>query len=197
MLSLFVIFGAILGTTLAAKVTDMICSDHDLTSLCAAIKATDLKYDLDNIFSQTSQFTIFAPVNDAFKDIDLDNIDLKDLRDILLYHVIPRVLVIPDDLILFGLSTPKTGVSIESLLNKKRVRVFQLNGINFARDRADNNVRIARIKVAKDGEIYKIGKILDPDLPFSDNDFKFSGKRKNFGPPRDFFNKFGHGFRME
>jgi len=77
-------------------IAEIACSTSDFETLCELVKEANLAEALN---SET--FTVFAPTNDAFLKI-LDDVDLSDeafVKDLLLYHTIPDLIVTSDDIV--------------------------------------------------------------------------------------------------
>ncbi|WP_246296564.1 fasciclin domain-containing protein [Winogradskyella vidalii] len=96
------------NTSIEAPTTVVdVALENDLTSLAAALEATDLVSTLQG----AGPFTVFAPTNDAFADLldatglDLDNLSSEEealVRNILLNHVIIGSSVSSSDLVNLG-----------------------------------------------------------------------------------------------
>jgi uncharacterized surface protein with fasciclin (FAS1) repeats len=95
-LTLITAMGLFLATHTASAQTnvfdDVIATSPDHTSLTAALEAAELDDDLQN---DAATFTVFAPDNDAFDDLATqlgltipELLELENLADILLYHVL-------------------------------------------------------------------------------------------------------------
>ena len=76
------------------SITDIVCDDNDFDILCHSLMFTDLDDDLDG-----DEWTLFAPTDDAFYEVmhrfGLDSITelgKEDVKEILLYHVVPEEL---------------------------------------------------------------------------------------------------------
>jgi len=72
------------------SIVDIALSNPDLTTLVAALQATDL---VGTLADETATFTVFAPTDDAFAALGEDTIaallsDTESLTDVLLYHVV-------------------------------------------------------------------------------------------------------------
>jgi uncharacterized surface protein with fasciclin (FAS1) repeats len=83
------------------SIKDIACGDDDFEILCRALKRTDLDDDL----AQPGSFTVFAPTDDAFRNLfgsdawrALRRLPGDALTDLLLYHVIDGDTIYFDDL---------------------------------------------------------------------------------------------------
>lgn len=70
---------------------DIACSTPDFSTLCSLIVDAGLEEDLSE-----GMWTVFAPNNEAFDNVDLDDID--DIADVLLFHTIANDKLYADDL---------------------------------------------------------------------------------------------------
>ncbi|KAL7563114.1 hypothetical protein ACA910_012298 [Epithemia clementina (nom. ined.)] len=71
------------------SITEIACGSGDFTTLCTALRASGL----DDVLDGTDKFTVFAPTDDAFKNLPagaLDGLlgDIDSLKYVLLFHVI-------------------------------------------------------------------------------------------------------------
>jgi len=85
---------------LPQTIADLAASTDDLSTLAAALEATDL----DILLNFTGPYTVFAPSNAAFAEIqatvdDLLANDLDTLRDILNYHVVFGPQLLAEDIV--------------------------------------------------------------------------------------------------
>ena len=65
---------------------DLLTDKAELSSLKEAL----VEYELDDLFIDTKGwFTIFAPSNDALADVDFDGLTKDQVKETLLYHIVP------------------------------------------------------------------------------------------------------------
>ena len=70
----------------AGNIVEVASASGSFTTLVAALEATGL----DAVLADESQdFTVFAPTDEAFAKIDTSGLSNDQLKDILLYHVVP------------------------------------------------------------------------------------------------------------
>lgn len=79
----------LLPSSVTSSIVDIGYANEDLSTLMDLLNRTDLIETLDT----TGPYTLFAPENDAFDDIDESTLDnVAQLREILLFHVADGVL---------------------------------------------------------------------------------------------------------
>jgi len=91
----------VIDTVLVPKdnIVETAIANEDFETLVTAVVAADL---VDTLSDESTQFTIFAPTDDAFAKLDtaflnnLVNNDTTNLTAILTYHVVPGVVLSTD-----------------------------------------------------------------------------------------------------
>jgi uncharacterized surface protein with fasciclin (FAS1) repeats len=132
-----------------SNIVDTLVNDGRFTTLVAAVKAAGLADTL----SGTGPFTLFAPTDDAFKKLPAGTVEtlLKDpqgqLKQILLYHVVPGKLMAAD---VVKLTSVKT-------VQGKNITISTKNGVMVN----DANVTVTDIG-ATNGVIHYIDAVLIP-----------------------------------
>jgi len=119
-------------------------ADGRFTTLASALQDTDL---VDTL-TEPGPFTVFAPTDQAFADLNLDRLSTEQLRNVLLYHVVSGYFPSSD---------------LESVLRLKSVEgspisVRVRNGEVYVNG---NRVQIANIK-ASNGVIHVLDTVLMP-----------------------------------
>lgn len=138
------------ATPVAKNIVETAAADGRFTTLVAAVQAANLTGTL----SGTGPFTVFAPTDDAFRKLPAGTVEtlLKDpqgqLKDILLYHVVPGKLMAADIQQVNVLKTVQGG----------NLTVTTVNGSVMI---DDAKVIIANINTSN-GEIHVIDSILIP-----------------------------------
>ncbi len=139
------------------NITEIAADNDNFTTLTAALKAADLD---DDLMSMDTEFTVFAPTDDAFTnlltDLDisaeelLENDDL--LKEILAYHVVAEAKVTASDI--------PFGDSIETL-NGQAIIVNDDNSISDASGNMDSDLIQTDI-LATNGVVHAIDEVLIP-----------------------------------
>lgn len=152
-------FAALLiGTSAqAASITEIAAGDARFTTLVAAVTAAGLADTL----AGPGNFTVYAPVNDAFAALPAGTVEtlLKpenkgQLTDILLYHVDDRRLPVA--------AIPSGSNYFKPLLTSQRLCITKAGGVTIADGTGTvANVIVADIK-ADNGIIHVIDKVLLP-----------------------------------
>lgn len=132
------------------SIFDLVAANEDLSVLGAAVVATGLNGTL----AGTGSFTLFAPRDKAFEDVDVDALlaDTKALENILKYHVLP--------IAVYSENLPTPG---------NETTVTTANGADIVIEVKDNGkVKINEAKVkevdimASNGVIHIIDEVLIP-----------------------------------
>lgn len=147
------------GSSLHAQsITEIAAADERFTTLVAALTAAGLAETL----AGPGNFTVYAPVNDAFAALPAGTVEtlLKpenkgQLTDVLLYHV--------DDRVLMAANFPSGSNYFKPLLTSQRLCITAEGGQVTIADGTGSvaNVIIADIK-ADNGVIHVIDKVLLP-----------------------------------
>ena len=146
------------GSLQAQSITEIAAGDERFTTLVAAVTAAGLAETL----AGPGNFTVYAPVNDAFAALPAGTVEtlLKpenkgQLTDILLYHV--------DDRVLTAANIPAGSNYFKPLLTAQRLCITSEGGKVMIADGTGSvaNVIIADIK-ADNGVIHVIDKVLIP-----------------------------------
>ena len=81
------------------NIVETAIANDDFETLVTAVVAAGL---VDTLSDESAEFTVFAPTDDAFAELDSDDLtnlinnDTANLSDILLYHVIPGIVLSGD-----------------------------------------------------------------------------------------------------
>jgi len=80
-----------------ATITQLASNQDNLSTLVSALQSAELDDDLN---SEESTFTVFAPVNSAFENIDADELTSNSelLSEVLTYHVVPGQAIASGDI---------------------------------------------------------------------------------------------------
>lgn len=148
---------AIDAVVLPSETVVDVAIDNSFTSLTAAVVKAELLPALTDPFGT---FTVFAPTNAAFDNLatalgtDLNGIlNLPNLGDVLLYHVVGSV----------ALSTDLTNGSVPTLLGQD-VTIDLTNGVKVN----DANVTLADV-LADNGVVHVIDAVLLPSASLNEN----------------------------
>lgn len=140
-------------------VVDLLVNDKRFTTLVSLVKLADLV----NALQTTNNITVFAPTNEAFSKLDKETVEFlqskqgqKNLKDILLYHVVARNLKAKDVIALNGKST-------NTLLKGNDLLIDVENG-NVFLDEVSKVIETDRS--ASNGTIHVIDTVL---LPFTED----------------------------
>ena len=140
-------------------VVDLLVNDKRFTTLVSLVKLANLV----NTLQTTNNITIFAPTNEAFSKLDKETVEFlqskqgqQNLKDILLYHVVPKNLKAKDVIALNGEST-------NTLLKGNDLLVDVENG-NVFLDEVSKVIETD--KLASNGTIHVIDTVL---LPFTED----------------------------
>lgn len=143
---------------------DLACEDDSLSILCSALQATEL----DAVLNQAGPFTVFAPIDDAFLalgDSTLtalleEDVGLRSLTDILLYHVVQDEIIFADDLVCLGRLQMANGEFTRTLCHGQKGRSFQIGYGNSYKNYPE--IIIPDIRDACNGVIHVIDRIILP-----------------------------------
>ncbi|KAG7360989.1 fasciclin domain containing protein [Nitzschia inconspicua] len=161
------------------NIVDLACEDNSLSTLCAALRATQL----DGILNQAGPFTVFAPNDDAFLAIGEntvaalleEDVGLESLKDILLCHVVRNEVILSDDLVCLGESQMANGGFTRRLCHSRSGRRFQIGYGNSYRNYPE--IVVPDITDACNGVIHVIDGLILPK-PAS---YRSSGRAEKSG----------------
>lgn len=137
------------------SIVDIALSDEQFSTLVTALQRTDLVSTLDG----QGPFTVFAPTNTAFQQlgVDLSTISDADLRNILLYHVVPGSVESTDlqqgQTYASTAATDAPGINQLSILIDKSATGVVVNGVSTV-----TNADI----MADNGVIHVVNQVLTP-----------------------------------
>lgn len=133
------------------NIVDIAISNPDFSTLVSLLK----KAGLVNALKKSGNFTVFAPTNKAFAKLDKQLVEhltsrkgLDDLKEILLYHVLPNKITSDQ---ITGAATPQT-------LQGKNLCVYKRNGKVKINDGQVINADI----LASNGVIHVVDTVLTP-----------------------------------
>lgn len=124
------------GAGCANNVFDMISRSPELSIFGSLLEATGIV----DIFACGGPFTVLAPVDDAFSNLDLSSVSQRDVQELLLSHIIPGVYLEADfqDGTIESLAASFVGVSTPPLsfnsANAVETDIIACNGVLFQTD---------------------------------------------------------------
>lgn len=145
------VFGSKLPKTDGNSVVEIAVANADFSILVEALT----KADLAGALSGDGPFTVFAPNNEAFKNLfkqlgvsGISDLTAEQLKPILLYHVVSGKVM----------STDLSNSSVATLSDGKKIKVDLASGVKIN----DSKVVAADIS-GKNGVIHVIDKVLIPN----------------------------------
>ena len=133
----------------SGSIADIVANDPNFSTLLAAVQAAGLTETL----ATAGPFTVFAPTNAAFAKVPRDQLnallnDREQLRQVLLYHVIPAR-VTSGQVVRLNAAKTAQGANVNIAVSGSRVRV--------------NNANVTAVDVnASNGVIHVIDTVLLP-----------------------------------
>ncbi len=132
-------------------IVDHAVANGALSSLVGALTADDNTTFTTLLSDTTTDFTVFAPVNDAFAAFT--NPNGNDINSVLAYHVIPGTAAFSDELMNMYVSTAATNADGDNL--SQYISVDSGVSIN-----ASSNVAVADV-VAVNGVVHAVDAVID------------------------------------
>lgn len=132
-------------------IVDHAVANDSFSSLVGALTADGNTTFTDLLSDTTTDFTVFAPVNDAFTAFT--NPNANDLNDILSYHVIPGTAAFSDELMNMYVGTAASNADGDTLSQ-------YINTDNGVSINASSNVAVADV-VAVNGVVHAVDAVID------------------------------------